>query len=222
VLAHEIGDAVFNVDKDGKIDQSDATAGVIAAADIVGKKYLEPQVFRVLRSQKYRAILRKLADSKSGFNMEFVRKDLLQRASTDEKRVLDNFLRRMKALGVIHPAPDGGPGSYESLKCSILLSVSETRTSDNQIGIRRRLAHPVRERVIPRDLVPTETAFSGCRAGACAPANSAEQRRERDRAAESGCVCEIAVGSSSNLPPPGPMRLFVRLPGLRTDPLLTQ
>jgi hypothetical protein len=45
--------------------------------------------------------------------MEFVRKDLLQRASTDEKRVLDNFLRRMKALGVIHPAPDGGPGSYE-------------------------------------------------------------------------------------------------------------
>lgn len=112
VLAHEIGDATFKADKDGRIDRSDAAAGVVTAADIVGKKYLEPQVFRVVRSQKYRAILRKLAGS-AGFNMEFKRKDLLQRASADERRVLDNFLQRMKALGVIHSSPDGGPGSYE-------------------------------------------------------------------------------------------------------------
>ena len=61
VLAHEIGDATFKVDKDDKIDKKDALNGGIAAADIVGRKHLEPQVFQAIRSVRYRSILRKIA-----------------------------------------------------------------------------------------------------------------------------------------------------------------
>ncbi|MGH8011872.1 MAG: AAA family ATPase [Candidatus Binataceae bacterium] len=114
VLAHEIGDAVFKVDNDGKIDTSDAVEGVIQAAEIVGRKYLEPQIFHAIRSTHYRSILSKLAVAppESGLLMRFKRRDLLSSSSTDEKRVLDNFLRRMKELGVIRNEQDGGPGAY--------------------------------------------------------------------------------------------------------------
>ncbi|MCH8854432.1 MAG: ATP-binding protein, partial [Planctomycetes bacterium] len=61
VLAHEIGDAVFKIDRDGVIDREDALKGIIEAADIVGRKYLEPQVFQLIRSPRYRAILRRFA-----------------------------------------------------------------------------------------------------------------------------------------------------------------
>lgn len=110
VLAQEIGDAVFKVDQDGRIDERDALQGVIAAADIVGRKHLEPQVFQAIRSAMYRAILRKLA--RRPFEYQFQRADALARLSGDERRVLDNFLRRMTQLGVIVREQERGPGAY--------------------------------------------------------------------------------------------------------------
>lgn len=109
MLAHEIGDAVFKADSDNRVDGNDAIKGVIAAADVVGRKHLEPQLFQAIRSQKYRAILRKVAETP--LDLTFRRSDLLSRLSTDEKSVLDNFLTRMKKLGAIQP--DGEPGEYK-------------------------------------------------------------------------------------------------------------
>jgi len=111
VLAHEIGDATFRIDQDSSIGESDAVAGVISAADIVGRKYLEPQVFQALRSTRYRAILRKAAVDEP-IGMSFHRRDLLKRLSDDEAKVTDNFLRRLKKLGVLRSDPEGGPGAY--------------------------------------------------------------------------------------------------------------
>lgn len=110
VLAQEIGDAVFKADQDGRIDGRDALQGIITAADIVGRKHLEPQVFQAIRSAKYRAILRALA--RRPFEYQFQRADALARLSGDEKRVLDNFLRRMTQLGVIVRDQDKGLGAY--------------------------------------------------------------------------------------------------------------
>ncbi len=109
VLAHEIGDAVFNLDKDGKIDKKDATEGVIAAADIVGRKHLEPNVFQSIRSARYREILRKIAKKPL---FQFERSEIFPHLNQDEKKALDNFLRKMKELGVIRPDPDAGRGHY--------------------------------------------------------------------------------------------------------------
>lgn len=110
VLAHEIGDAVFKVDVDNRIDRQDALQGIVTAAEIVGRKHLEPQVFRAIRSARYRTILRKVA--KEPFQIGFERSEVRSRLSKEEARVFDNFLRRMTELGVIVPDPERGRGAY--------------------------------------------------------------------------------------------------------------
>lgn len=110
VMAHEIGDATFNEDTDNRITREDALQGVVRAADIVGRKHVEPQVFTAIRSPRYRAILRKTASKP--FEVEFRRRDLWPLLKDDERKVFDNFLARMKKLGVVQANPEGGPGAY--------------------------------------------------------------------------------------------------------------
>ncbi len=111
MLAHEIGDSAFNLDDDGKVNDDDAIAAVFSAAEIVGRKHLQQQVFEAIRSEKYRSILRTL--SASPVDPTFTRAQALKRlASDEEKRVFDNFIRRMRKLGVITPDAEAGPGAY--------------------------------------------------------------------------------------------------------------
>jgi len=112
VLAHEIGDAVFKADQDNKISFEDAGDGVWNAADVVGRKYLEPQVFQAIRSERYRGILRKLGEELGGADTHFKRSDLITKLTDREKKVLDNFLTKMKQLGVIRVDPQGERGGY--------------------------------------------------------------------------------------------------------------
>jgi hypothetical protein len=110
MLAHEIGDAAFNHDSDNRIDRQDAIAAVTAAADIIGRKHLQPQVFHAVRSARYRNILRKVA--REPFEDAFQRSQALERLAGDERKVLDNFLRRMSKIGVLTRDPERGPGAY--------------------------------------------------------------------------------------------------------------
>jgi hypothetical protein len=110
VLAHEIGDAVWRMAAGTSVRGVEAIKGVLAAAEIIGQKLLEPQVLQAIRSQRYRSILRKLAARPPG--LAFRRADLLKALSAEEKKVLDNFLNRMRKLGVILPDSEGGPGAY--------------------------------------------------------------------------------------------------------------
>lgn len=109
-LAHEIGDAVFRVDSDGIIDWRDAAEGISRAAEIVGRKYLEPQVYQAIRSPRYRKILQVLASDPN--NLFFQRAKLLQRLEPNERKAFDNFLKRMQKLGVIVADPERGRGAY--------------------------------------------------------------------------------------------------------------
>ncbi len=111
VLAQEIGDAAFKADADGTIDIKDARAAAWSAAEIVGKKLLEPKIYDAMRSPRYRSIFRRLARETEG--MTFKRKDVEKGLSADEKKVLDNFLRKMRDLGVIESNKEGGPGAYQ-------------------------------------------------------------------------------------------------------------
>lgn len=110
MLVHEIGDAVFRIDTDDHIELDDATEGIFAAADIVGRKYLDPIVYSAIRSENYRSILFKLADRP--FKSEFRKKDVESTLTEKEKRVFHNFLRRMVQLGVIVRELGLGPGGY--------------------------------------------------------------------------------------------------------------
>lgn len=104
VLAHEIGDAVWRSARSPKIDQGAITAGIVSAAEVIGRKLLEPQVFSAIRSERYRSILRKMADEPQ--TMQFRRSELAARLSDAEQKVLDNFLRRMKGLGALDVDPE--------------------------------------------------------------------------------------------------------------------
>jgi hypothetical protein len=110
ILMHEIGDATFWVDTDDYIDDQDAILGIIEAAERIGKKYLNPKVYNTLRSERYRAILRKLGDLQSVY---FTKKEIEEKLNKNEKKVFDNVLRKMRDLGVITQDIEGGRGAYK-------------------------------------------------------------------------------------------------------------
>jgi len=100
MLLHEIGDAVFWYNTDRHIDESDAKRGLVEAADIVGRKYVDPQIASVLRSKTYSSILWHIG-KKLPVGTAFKRKEVLGEIPGDEKKNLDNLLTRMKKLGII-------------------------------------------------------------------------------------------------------------------------
>jgi len=110
VFAHEIGDAVWRRAVGPAVTEEEALMGVLDAAEIIGRKLLEPQVLKAVRSRHYRSILRKLMSKRVRF--EFRRSDLRRQLSPAEDRVCDNFLRRMRELGVLVQHPERGPGWY--------------------------------------------------------------------------------------------------------------
>ncbi len=111
VLAHEIGDAVYNLDEDNNIETMDAAKGIKVAADIVGKKHLKPNVINALqKSGRYNAILKKIGEDP--FLFEFNRGEVRSKLNEKEKRVFDNFLRKMREMGVIVADQDKGRGYY--------------------------------------------------------------------------------------------------------------
>jgi len=60
---------------------------------------LDPQVYRALRSETYRSILRRIG--KLPLGASFQRKDVLEKVPDKERKIFDNFLRRIKSLGII-------------------------------------------------------------------------------------------------------------------------
>ncbi|MCX7599735.1 MAG: ATP-binding protein [Armatimonadetes bacterium] len=107
VLAHEIGDATFRHDQDGVVTYEDAFWGVSTAAEVVGRKHVEPKVLSAIKSERYRSILSKIATS---LEFEFKAEDVRGRLSEAEKKVWHNFLIRMRELGVIRTV---GRGRYQ-------------------------------------------------------------------------------------------------------------
>lgn len=108
VLAHEIGDAVWREARRLTISSREVSAGIVTAAEVIGRKLLEPRIFGAIRSKRYRSILRKMSDEP---RMHFRRSELAGRLTGDEKRVMDNFLQRMKDLGALETDP-GVRGGY--------------------------------------------------------------------------------------------------------------
>jgi hypothetical protein len=111
VFMHEIGDSVFKADIDDNIDERDALNGVFSAAQSIGAKYIEPNVLAAIRSDRYRGILKKIV--KAPFDRHFTKQGLFGRISPDEGAVLNNFLQKMKKLGVIQRSVEAPRGRYE-------------------------------------------------------------------------------------------------------------
>lgn len=99
-IMHLVGDAAFWRDNDGVIDNSDALSAVISAAEDVGRKYVDQQVYRALRSKDYQSILKKLGRL-GPLPVPFKRSEIAEGLTPTESRKLNNFLQKMKSLKVI-------------------------------------------------------------------------------------------------------------------------
>jgi hypothetical protein len=112
-IMHLIGDSVYWIDKDEVVDKGDAVSATFAAAEEVGAKYVDQQVYKALRSTDYRSILEKIAKMGSD-EMTFSRKQVAAGLTTGEKKKLDNFLRKMKELKVIRQGDVSGEYTFNS------------------------------------------------------------------------------------------------------------
>jgi len=110
ILMQEIGDATFWTDSDGIIDEKDAIKGILTATIKVGEKYLDPKVYRAIRSPRYKSILRKLGEI--GISRIFKKQDVEVKLDANEKKVFHNFLRKLKELGVIEVDLEEERGTY--------------------------------------------------------------------------------------------------------------
>ncbi len=111
VMWHELGDAVFWEDQDEHITEADVTSGVIAAAEAVGRKYLQRPLYEELRSDAYQRILAHIGSLPIGFGVPISRAEVLKTLPEPESRNFDNFIKRMRDLGVLEPVP-GKRGQY--------------------------------------------------------------------------------------------------------------
>ncbi|MBI4655536.1 MAG: ATP-binding protein [Elusimicrobia bacterium] len=98
-IMHIIGDNVFWLDKDGFVNEDDAFNGILIAAEEIGRKFVDQQIYSALRSQDYLTILKKLG--KAQFDLSFNVKDMEQGLSAAEKNKFNNFLQKMKRLNVL-------------------------------------------------------------------------------------------------------------------------
>jgi len=98
-IMHLVGDAAYWQDQDGIITKDDAVEALLIAADEVGKKYVDQQVYRALRSKDYHSILRSIAET--GTALSFRRSEIARGLTDSQKRKLNNFLQKMKRLKVI-------------------------------------------------------------------------------------------------------------------------
>lgn len=109
-LMQEIGDATYWADADNSIDEHDAWVGIAVAAEKVGQKYLDPRVYRAIRSEHYRKILRNLVEQPTA--VAFNKREVETRLNPAEKKVFHNFLRKMRELGVIETDTERPRGAY--------------------------------------------------------------------------------------------------------------
>lgn len=106
-IMHLIGNAAYWGDRDGTVDKEDATRAIIQAGQEVGSKYVDQQVYSVLRSKDYQSILAKIGKL-SPYATGFTKAEVLAGLTESERRKFDNFIRRLRALKVLRLGDERG------------------------------------------------------------------------------------------------------------------
>ncbi len=130
-IMHLIGDAAFWRDNNGVISKEDALYAVIDAAEEVGKKYVDQQVYKALRSKDYHSILAKIA--KMGPDvMSFNKSEVASGLALTEKKKFDNFLQKMKALKVIRSGDVQGEYVFNMTMVRLYIWLQSSKKADRK------------------------------------------------------------------------------------------
>jgi len=126
-IMHLVGDAAFWSDRDGLVTHDDAVRALVLAADDVGKKYVDQQVYKALQSDDYKAILKKIGEMGPSA-MEFEKAQVKRGLTERQARKLGNFLQRMKALNVLRSGEVRGQYVFNSRMVRLYLWLNSLKT----------------------------------------------------------------------------------------------
>src|SRR4030095_6230564 len=124
-LMHLLGDAAFWIAPGEVVDTTVAERATWAAAEDVGRKFVDHQVYKALKSSDYRRILKKL--SRADFDLTFRKNEIVQGLSQEEQKKIDNFLQRMKNLNVLMAGEERGTYSFRDRLTRLYLLMEATR-----------------------------------------------------------------------------------------------
>lgn len=122
-IMHLLGDVVYRTDQDQVVDVDDVVEAARETAEEVGRRYVDQQVYAALRSPDYQRILRKLG-ALSTTELHFESAQLAAKLGDSEKRKLNNFLQKMKRLGVIASGETRGSYRFTSVMTRLYLYLS--------------------------------------------------------------------------------------------------
>jgi hypothetical protein len=115
-MMQEIGNNIFWINNDEKVDVEDSLKGIIMAGENIGIKYLQPVLDESIRSEKYLNILNILSQDFSNFGLDkdytFKKADFLKKLKKEEANVFSDFLKRARNLNIIEHA-NGKKGAYQ-------------------------------------------------------------------------------------------------------------
>jgi hypothetical protein len=99
-IMHLLGEAAYWLDQDGVVREVEALASLGIAAEDVGKKYVDQQVYGALRSKDYHSILAKIGGLDPS-ELSFTKAQIEAGLTQSQKLKLNNFLQKMKKLKVL-------------------------------------------------------------------------------------------------------------------------
>jgi hypothetical protein len=128
-IMHLIGNAAYWLDRDGQVDMADVADAVDAAAEEVGKRYVNQQVYAALHSTDYHSILAKIAKMSPAAD-SFMKQDVEKGLTEGEKRKLNNFLQKMKRLKVLRSGDVQGEYVFNMRMVSLYIWMRSTRKAE--------------------------------------------------------------------------------------------
>jgi AAA+ ATPase superfamily predicted ATPase len=123
-LMHLLGDAAFWLVEEEVLTKDMALTAVVTAAEEVGRKFINLQVYRAIRSEDYRRILKKIAASDA--EMSFMTSDIEKGLSQEERKRFNNFLQKMKRLNVLRSGDRRGEYVFTDSLSRLYLRMEST------------------------------------------------------------------------------------------------
>jgi hypothetical protein len=106
-IMHVIGDSAYWIDNDSVIDEGDVDGALLDAAEEIGKKYVDQQILKAIRSKDYHSTLEKIANLRP-LATGFKKAEVTPLLTEDESRKFNNFLMTMKKLNVLKEGVERG------------------------------------------------------------------------------------------------------------------
>ncbi len=120
-LMHLLGEAAFWIAPGNVVDLGIARQAVRTAVEDVGRKFVPPELHRLVRSEEHRPFLRALADAEPGLVVS--KEDLGRHRALDG---LDELLREMEKLGVLSQDAEAGELVFRDRLVRLYLSMVAT------------------------------------------------------------------------------------------------